>query len=437
MKKKLFYFLGSTLAVLITAYTLRYKTGNDISHSIPGNAVAVVNINLRNLENHLLFDFLTHPTEYIRSSSKKSKDSSAVPYKIYKEIDLPKNLIFYSLENDLSTWQSIPLGIKNSRKLSHYLLAKGFAKDSIENKNIWHKNNLYIIVENNKIYLVFSSKKTNVNLLAQNNKTSFIDAENSMYKPLSESKSDIVLVHQNKSTVEINFAEGAIDFTGVVITDLLKKTEDLSDKSLISLSANINKESDFYKKLIRQINPDKFSNLTQLNLDSVQQKWQGKIRFKLHSFITQKDTIKTYEYDDDFNKIEKISVQDNLVPDFTLQLSSNATLSKYLLAQNALQIVDNDSIFVPFPLAKTKFSSLANNTILYTISKKLSYDNNAVKLNFHIDLNNYQKQSKASIFAFEKTHIIKTVSIQIDNDNRLKGSIQLNELRNAFSLLYL
>jgi hypothetical protein len=67
----------------------------------------------------------------------------------------------------------------------------------------------------------------------------------------------------------------------------------------------------------------------------------------------KKDSAIIYDYDEDFNKIEKVTSHTRKEPSFSLEIASKSPekIYSFLKSQNS---INNDSVFVNFPFAKTK-----------------------------------------------------------------------------------
>lgn len=428
MKKRILYIIGSIAIILLSIYLLRYKTGSDISHNIPGNAVAVVNINLRNLEHHLLVDFLKRPFEYFNKKPSKTKEKTS--FKFSEAVELPKNLFFYTTQNNYSTWFSTPLLLTDKESFLFNLPSKKFKKVKLEEVLVYKRDNFYIFVEDKHISLCFSAENVNHIVPFYKEKSSLLDQKSDLFNQLKKTPNDLVFVTNNSTLIKCDFVDGAIDFKGTLKSDLFNTVTTNTNKGLIGFNANINKNNSFYQSFIKTINRDKFAKVTQMNFDSIQTYWNGHLDFKLRNFIKQTDTIKTYEYDDDFNKIEKIAVQENIMPDFAMCLGTNNSLKNYLINQHALQLVENDTIFTSFPFVKTHVTTTENKMYLYT---KSVINKPTISSNFdlYFDIKAYQKQSEGSIYTNNNIGKFSKVAISIDKDNRLSAKLLMRNKRNA------
>lgn len=446
MKKKIFYTLIGLLFILLLLYLIRYKISDNYKNRIPENATAIVRIDIRQLEHHFLADALKNPMTYFRSSKKSKKDSLKTTVKkkntsILKALKIPKNILFYSTDKTSDkTWKSDPIKINNLNVLKNILEHQNFKPLQHKGNTIYHKKGIKISIKKEELIIVINSKKsiTNSNLWLDNIK--FIDKKSVLYNNLIKNKSDIAYITE-KENINFNFNNGEIIGNGFANFDLFTNSkQEVFTNNIGMLSVSINKEHYFFKKYYNGINKEKFRNNFKLNIDSLSSKWNGKLQLNLFDFKLKTDTIKTYEYDDDFNKIEKIATQKTSLLEFKLSLNnSNSELSKYLVRKNAIQIVENDSVFVSFPLTKV-FINQKNenlnfgNNIKTRISKKIIKN----KLSLKFDFENYRQKTKNTpFFYFNNLKNLKKCDISISNDNNIKFIIKMKaENRNALVQLF-
>ena len=73
----------------------------------------------------------------------------------------------------------------------------------------------------------------------------------------------------------------------------------------------------------------------------------------------------TYEYDDDFNKVEKTTIQKNIIPAINVNIGGGS-LFDYLYSKEAIKNVDKDTLLVVNPFFKTYASRKKTNTFLFS-----------------------------------------------------------------------
>jgi len=166
----------------------------------------------------------------------------------------------------------------------------------------------------------------------------------------------------------------------------------------------------------------------------------GEINFKLITINHKIDTIVTYEYDDDFNKIEVKSTQNIAVPELDLKISStkHQHLSAYLWQKKSIQIIDKDTLFTSFPLYKFYTQFNQNNLLISTNKKKQAltvYKTNQL-LNAYVNVDQYLK-NQFDFFKIpahnEYLNLIEWGSIQLTDKNKISLTIMpQNKNRNFF-----
>ncbi|MCF6349644.1 MAG: hypothetical protein L3J23_01265 [Flavobacteriaceae bacterium] len=429
MKKKLIYILIGFLLILSIAYLTRYKLGDNFENKIPKDTTAVLKINLRQLEHHFLIDFLSNPLSYLKTAKTKKKDTKETP-SFLKGIEVPKNILFYS--KDTNKWVSTKIKIKDAKIVGEFLISKGFKFLQLKEVYSYSKKLITAIIKEGYLIITYNGNK-NVN--SYFNQNSFLDHTSLLLQKLTKSDCDVYYVSTMNEELKGNFNNGNIQLNGNANFNFLEnKTHYISNSSIGSIVVTLNKEHNFSKKLIATIHKQKFKNFTKLVFDSVYNKWNGSINFNLKSFKTRIDTIKTYEYDADFHKIEKIAIQKTTNPDFVLSIGNSSNLYYYLENANTLKITANKSIFIPLPIITTFVKTTTNATAFYTsepIGKLNKEINNKLTINF--DFDTYRKNTlNTPFYHFETINSIQKCTILISKDNELSLKIDMkNKIKNA------
>ena len=155
MKKKFGYFFVTICLTLLVLYLFRYKRALVIEDKIPSMATAVVQVNLRQIEHHLLVDAIKNPSKYI---SFRRKRKGAVSLK--KTIIIPRNLLFFTNTSNLKdAWISSFVSIRDSAKLKTYLLQEGFEESRDERFRLFKRDRLVIGIANSKLVIVYRKQQ--------------------------------------------------------------------------------------------------------------------------------------------------------------------------------------------------------------------------------------------------------------------------------------
>ena len=437
MKKKLIYFFIGFIILVLLAYLLRYKTGADFKNKIPTNATAIVNVDLRQLEHHFLVDFISNPSLYLKSSKSSKKDTVTVKDKpsLFKAVEIPKNILFYAKNNNNSTWISSKLTVKNKKQFTDFLINSNFKPLLLKEFSVFTKQLISILINDTHAIITYNVNSNDYKSLF--NESTYLSSTSLLFKKLKKSKSAICYVSESNDFLETNFKVNTIEIKGAIQTDLFKNTNTNIDTNAIGIiSTNLNTESQVFKNLINTVDKSKFKSNTKLSIDSLIAKWNGSLYFNLNSFKIKTDTIKTYEYDDDFNKIETIKTQKTSNPDFILSLGNNnsKTIYNYLEKEKSIKIVGKDTIFVSLPIVKTFANNAINHTNLFT-SKTLRTNTKTTDNKLFVDFNfkEYRNKTKNTLFYyFNKIDAIEKGQLSISKKNELLFKLEMKDKnRNA------
>ena len=434
MKKKLVYTFIGILTLMLILYIFRYKQSLTFTNRVPKDATAIININARQLEHHILIDLISHPISYLKSDTIRKKKRKK--FSITKGIDIPKNILFFTNNtNYKNVWYSSIIGLNDPDELSRYLESEKYAK----NKNTFTKENIVFRIKDKQLIIAIVLNEEGVlskNLNSLFEERSFLLETSTLLKPIIANASDISFTTIQNDFLEGNFKDGIFEIHGKLHPDFSLFTNaiqpDYNSSSILSIVGKVNKDHLLFKEFYKKIS-NKFDELTHLSLDSISKNWNGNLSLDLKSIESKTDTIITYEYDDDFNKVEKISTQTIEKPKLTFKLGllKNTNTIDYLLQQKAIQIIDNDTIFTPIPLYKFYASTFGNGLKVYSYKKQLDKTaSKQTKFKSNLNLDRYWQSEQKFSFVSEKNTTIKLVkkaSFELSKDNKLSITIHLKK----------
>ncbi len=440
MKKKLGYLFLTITIVVLMLYVFRYKRPLVIENRIPISATEIVHIDLRQIEHHLLVDAVKNPFKYISFESKKEKNTPS----FNKTIEIPRNLFFFTNKSNFkAAWFSNTIKITDSTEFKKFLLQKGFEKSTDKKLELFSKGKVVIAVSGEDVLMVYKEQQDiSVNTVIQSifKETNFCKKDHDLLKLISNSKSDISYTNLDSDFFEGDFKKGFFEIRGNVHSNLFitDTYSEYSKNSVGFLATKINRYHKLFKSLLSDKNKRKFNQFTKLSVDSIVNNWNGSLVLGLKAVNTKIDTIVTYEYDDDFNKIEKKSIQELKIPDATIALGSDASLYEYFYTHKAVQILEKDTLFVSIPLYKMYAQRQENSLNIFTLKH---FDNSLLKekkykLNAYLDIkkylenplefslipvkNDYFKQlDKASVNLTTHDELLIQVSLKENNRNFL------------------
>ena len=440
MKKRLgFIFLG-ILILLSVIYLLRYKRPLVFEDIVPTSATEVIHLNLRQIEHHILADAINNPLKYIDFKLPEKKKDSLI---LKKTISIPRNLFFYTNDEQFNgIWISSFIKVKKQEKLSAYLIRDGFVKSNDIDITLFRKKNVALAIKDKQLIIAFKeNKEASISAVASEifEEKKFLLETSDALKPIVNSKSDICYATVADDFVEANFKNGLFEVFGTLNSDVFLNTKQpyFSKNSLSYVNTKINKEHQLFKALITEESSHKFTDFTKLSLDSITNKWSGSFAFNLKSINSKTDTIVTYDYDDDFNKIEKIAVQELTVPELDVSFDADSNLFGYLSNKNAIQVIEGDTVFTSMPLYKLYASTTARALNIATQKdfSGFSIKENKIKLNAYFNIEKYMQ--KPLDFSFLPTknsylQLLKETSIMYTTDNKLSVKLVLKNSERNF-----
>ncbi len=447
MLKKLVYILLGITAILLVTYFIRYKQVSNFTNRIPATATAVINFNTRQLEHHLLIDLLTHPSSYIDVTPSLEEDSvEEESFSLTKGISIPKNIFLFTDGNTLeSAWYSNVFELDDVEELSAYLHYEKFIQKQYGAIELFKKENISFAIKSEKliISLNYKSEKNMLGKLeAIFKETNFLLPTSPLLKTIVNNKSDICFTSTKKDFLEANFRNGKLEVLGILnsYSDLFTANSQpkFSENSIAHISGTFNKESINFQKLLGSDNQKKFEEFTHLSVDSIISKWDGNFSMRLQSIEHKTDSIITYDYDDDFNKVEVISTQQIIVPDVNISLgkTSENNLYHYFERKNAIKIIDTDTLFVTIPLYEFHASDKKNFLEIFTEETGKYQKQKPSKLNGYVNVVAYlQNPLDIPILSIDSTYenFIKDITVELSDKNEFHFDI--NALNNERSFL--
>ena len=441
MIKKIVYIVLIILGVLFTVGYFRYNPAVNIVNVVPVSADVVVRFNLREIEYNIIKNAIKHPFSFFKSTNKTIKKStnSESEFSLLDEVVIPANLFFYTNHSNLkNTWISSAVKIKNKDNLQAFFKQEKFIKKNINDIDYFTRKNSVYVVKNDELSMLFSFGKTikieeNLNFVFQT-RTYLTEKDNVLCKLINNNQ--LIAVATKKD----DFFELGIGSKKLQINGELGKKYNLflpykaGDKtnSTAFISGKINKQLLF--SFVNKDQKDKFKKATNLSLEAIKKYWNGELQVNLESFISKNEIITTYEYDDDFNKVEKTIIKNNIIPDVSLRLGGGV-FADYLCSKGAIKNINGDSLLVMNPFFKT-YSSRRKNS-LFLSSKNPVIDDFEIsqknKFLLFFDIEKYIKvQENSYSIPHKYLTLIKKVKVVVTNENKVALRVDLKDTPQSF-----
>lgn len=330
-KKKIIVPLFLLLAVAV--YFLVFHKNKSLQY-IPDNADAVVLIDTKKLTGQYLFSLATHPSKWSGSKS-KSKSSGSLKD---AGIRVPDFLQIFHIKNTkISEWYTV-LELKDPQKFIDFLKAQKFTD---KGNNRFQKEQFFFKIKGNHCIAGTSYRafETIQKRLLQNSVYPAWEADKFIQNTLgsisfiSGQKIRNFSIELNEDEIEIKNNSNPEIFNG--IASKLQKGNQFLELELDK--ENIRNFTRFFKKSIADS-----SQITSL---------------KAAANIRQiNDTIITYEYDDNFNEVEKKTVQKIIDPIYVIDIHSSHPEKTWQYFQSE-KWTNNENQFIAIPFQPNKITS--------------------------------------------------------------------------------
>lgn len=323
-KKKLIVPLILLLAAAIY-FVFFYK--DKTLKFVPKNADAVILIDVKKLTRQYISSLIVHPSKW---SGSKTKDKKEISLKD-SGIRIPDFVqVFHLKDTRFSEWYSV-VELKDPQKFASFLKSHQFVS---KGKDLFQKDQIFIKIEgeNGIIGTSASAFETINKQLFQSSVKNMLNA-------------DQFITH---TTGSISFISGqkiqnfSIELKADEIE--IKNTTDVG--TLASLISEVQKKNHFLEAELDARNVKNYARFFNKSLiDSSQINY-----FKATADLEQvNDTIISYGYDDNFNEIEKKTVQKIIQPNYAINLQSSVPEKAWEYFQHKKWInAQNQFTAIPF-----------------------------------------------------------------------------------------
>ncbi|WP_298996908.1 hypothetical protein [uncultured Tenacibaculum sp.] len=437
MIKKIAYTFLIVCCIIVTVGFFRYNPTVIFAGKVPVSAETVIHINLREIEYNILTSFLEHPlsqVDFKKSSAVKEKQRS-----LLDEIEVPSSVFLYTNQQEFKGFLiSNKVSVKND--FVEVLKETGFKEEKVGKTTIYRKQQITCVVNNNKVQVLFKVDKSasvSKELIETLDKGNYFSDDAEIFSNIKKHKSPIAFSTNKGGFFKVLVDEGQLSVEGKLNENsdiFLPFKAGFETDAIATISGKLNTEK--LAKILTENISEKFRKLTTLSLDSITTKWNGAMDFNLSSFVEKSDTIVTYEYDDDFNKVEKKEIQNTITPNVTFNLEGEG-LCEYLHEKEVIKQVDDNEVLTLMPLFTTY--SFCKEGGLQFASQKQPVLNEFKKLDdkFYFSFNVAKYQAKdRGIYSFKNNYLDKVQVLQLSvvNNNQLKATIKLKNTSKNFFL---
>lgn len=296
-KKKIIVPLFTLLAVAV--YFVVFHKDKNLRY-IPENADAVVLIDTKKLTGQYLFSLVIHPSKWSGSDT-KSKSSISLSD---SGIRIPDYLqIFHIKDSKFSEWYSI-LELKDPQKFITFLKNQQFTDNG---NNQFQKNQYFVRIEGN-------------HCIAGNSDLAFETIQKQLFHTSSNPVRNAGEFIQNTlGSISFISGENIQNFSIELHDDEIEIKNNSNQEIFNSIASKLQKGNQFLEVELDQQNLRKFTYFLDKGMaDSLRA-----TSFKATANLEQvNDTIISYEYDDNFNEVEKKAFQKIVQPNYSIDIQS-------------------------------------------------------------------------------------------------------------------
>ncbi|QCX02007.1 hypothetical protein FGM00_18505 [Aggregatimonas sangjinii] len=348
------------------------------------NADSAIKIGIHDIKETLILDALAAPLFYYEQTKFSKSDDEDAPD---KGIDLsPYNLVLFTVPDIENTFFGT-LEIKDSKSFEAYI-AKELEKKSATVDETPNSDYQFAKIEKSKIILAWNTEQLVFALALDQKPESFhsifkdvltdgktiSDGDHSLITALADHDNHVIFANSS-GNITLDFEDGKALIAGNILTDNPQRfqseisIDSIPDTSfMMYLDANfenaLNKE-----KVVNVLESVSFFQKNALNVSELANRTNGFLSLAIAGTTKQLDTVITYDYDDNFEKVEELSLQERQVPKAHITLGGeNQSLKDYLIAQKA---IDTNGIFKPFPLYTLYVKEGSMNTVFDTFEENL------------------------------------------------------------------
>jgi hypothetical protein len=368
---KSYFFRIVLLLIALGSATMLYWFGyykNFDQKCIPKNADRIVMVDVKNIRNYFIFSYLKNPSQWQLGTTRINKKFDFSNF----GIERPDYLAFFHLENQpLNQWFTVAK-IEQETDFEKSLIASHFTKVKLSNPFTGYYSKalgLFVIRYSNQILCCTVDPKQQKKAIqvAENLflERQFLDAKK-IEKTIGTPNAITVWIKKNSLIEEDAILNLNLKDQEIVAEGQLKWKSKFRKATPFKLNPNALLSLGFDFEMIRNQNSLKrhsvqINKIIGFNLDSILAHNPTKTELILNGIVEKKDSAISYDYDDDFNPIKKVVVHTSREPSFyfSIQTENSKKVYTYLKAQKA---IDDQQVFVNFPLAKTK-TSVRNNTL--------------------------------------------------------------------------
>jgi len=437
--KKFLKITAAIAILLLLCYFgfFKYRQIQANNVSIPVSSNALLKINVDEFYKTIAVSYIKHPNQYSGADKKGIKEKVD---DLNTGLKIPANIYIYSLNGKAKTTFFSSFEIADTLAFNRFIQKKSALSLIKKDSNFFQSKDstFFILFNKTTVAFAYTPQKEQVKtaLIEILNRKNMIKVGESRFKQLVN-LSDHISFQNTENFSKINFNDGKINFSNEFINQMILPAAKpqhrvLNPESTMGMWLNAKFKSALPKK-------NQTGAPSLLSKDSFFRFYKDYVDFEWTNTITQVDTVVGYEYNDDFERVEKKVLQDRKIPFISMNLTANDhEVSDYLKSLGALDQSTGKISSSMIPLYQVYFKGNNGNIQLSTVQsakpdlKKTASDD---FFYFKVDFKKLIKQTPMPLIAdklgtFSQLEI-KAKSIGKDKIKLESELLFLNEDANA------
>ncbi|MDQ0640597.1 hypothetical protein QF042_004162 [Pedobacter sp. W3I1] len=366
--KKFLIITAAIVILLLLSYFCFFKyreiQANNIS--IPVSTNALLKINVDELYKTIAVSYIKHPNQYSGADKKGIKEKVN---DLNTGLKIPASIYLYSLKGKVKTTFFSTFEIADTLAFHLFIQKKSFLPLIKKDSNFFQSKDstFFILFNKTTVAFAYTPKKEQVKttLVEILNPKNMIKVGDSRFNELVN-LSDHISFQNTENFSKINFTDGKINFSNEFINQLIEPAAKpqhrvLNPESTVSMWLNAKFKSDSLKK-------NQTGSSALFSKNNFFRFYKDYLDFEWTNTITQVDTVVGYEYNDDFERVEKKILQDRKIPYISMNVAANdREVSDYLKSLGALDQSTGKISSAIIPLYQVYFKGNNGNVLLSTV----------------------------------------------------------------------
>jgi len=349
VKKKLTILV---LLVLVTCMLI-WKHKSYSVENIPASADAIAVVDTKRILETLLWELLTTPSQW--KPGKLLSSSEEISWR--KMFSIPDYIVAFHLDGTPAEKWYMVIPVKNGEKLNQGLLQRGF---SVENDLYHHPAGLSGQVYG-QYFLIGNTDPAGLAMATEQLQAGKWIEPGWLTSAVQDRKHGVIAIKNNTYTGNIQVT---LEGDGYHISTTLKQKGRWETMPIVADTTAIAHMMFTQPPAgILQWLPEKakgnISRIINMEMDSLVQNGNQYYTFNVQQITTRPDTIVAYEYDENFNPVEKKEIQNIPEPSFSIQIKSKAAsqVLQYIKDAGRTETEEGELLFTGIPFAKSYISA--------------------------------------------------------------------------------